>query len=79
MFKRPALGWRTKNKLLKEFHQGGIATRWSERRLLILLAEYRMNCRREFMAEIEAELRDEPMSLSKYFVISEKSLEKVAH
>jgi hypothetical protein len=53
--KRPPLGWRTHAKLLREFHQGGIADRWSERRLLILLAEYRLNCRRELMEEILAE------------------------
>ncbi len=47
--KRPPLGWRTHAKLLREFRQGGIADRWSERRLLILLAEYRLNCRRELV------------------------------
>lgn len=51
--RRPPIGWRTKAKLLKEFRQGGIADRWSERRLLILLAEYRLNCRRELIHEAE--------------------------
>lgn len=77
MFKRPTLGWRTKKKLLKEFHQGGIADRWSERRLLILLAEYRLNCRREFMAEIESQLRVDPMS--DYCTITKQGLMQVAH
>ena len=63
--KKPPLGWRTHAKLLREFHQGGISDRWSERRLLILLAEYRMNCRRELLEEQEKELqakRDEVIS-----------------
>lgn len=50
---KPPLGWRTKEKLLREFHQGGIADRWSERRLLILLAEYRMHCRNELLQELK--------------------------
>ncbi len=57
MNKRPPLGWRTHAKLLTEFRQGGIADRWSERRLLILLAEYRLNCRREQLVEQEEAAR----------------------
>ena len=54
--KRPLIGWKTKEKLLQEFHQGGIADRWSERRLLILLAEYRLNCRRELAESLAKEI-----------------------
>lgn len=77
LFKKPTLGWRDKRKLLKEFRQGGIADRWSERRLLILLAEYRLNCRREFMLEIESQLRVDPSS--DYCSITKQGLMQVAH
>ena len=50
--KRPTLGWRTPAKIIREWHQGGLAARWSPRRLLFLLAEYRLNCRRELVLEL---------------------------
>jgi len=50
--KRPPLGWRTHAKLLREFRQGETQSRWSERRFLILMAEYRLNCRRELVEEL---------------------------
>lgn len=50
--KRPILGWRTKEKILREYHQNGIAERWSPRRLLFLLAEYRLHVRRELVEEL---------------------------
>lgn len=53
LMKKPTLGWRTSAKLMKEFRQGETQSRWSERRFLILMAEYRMNCRHELLVEIE--------------------------
>lgn len=77
LFKRPALGWRNHQKLLREFRQGGIADRWSERRLLILLAEYRLNCRREFMREMQG-LMTADEELSKWS-ITRQNLLQVTH
>jgi hypothetical protein len=50
---KPPLGWRTHDKLVREFRQGETQSRWSERRFLILMAEYRLNCRRELVAEFD--------------------------
>ncbi len=49
---KPPLGWRTHAKLIKEFRQGETQSRWSERRFLILMAEYRLNCRRELARQV---------------------------
>jgi hypothetical protein len=76
MFKKPTLGWRTKEKLIKEFRQGAVADRWSERRLLILLAEYRMNCRREFMEELADIVDIQPMC--DYYTVSRADLFRMA-
>ena len=50
--RKPPLGWRTPAKILREWHQGGIAARWSPRRLLFLLAEYRVYTRWELIEEL---------------------------
>lgn len=55
---KPPLGWRTHAKLLKEFRQGETQSRWSERRFLILLAEYRLNCRRELVEQFSRDSSD---------------------
>lgn len=56
MDKRPTLGWRTEDRIIREYHQGGIAARWSDRRLRFLLAEYRLNVRREMAEQFELDL-----------------------
>jgi hypothetical protein len=60
--KTPPHGWRTPERLLREFRQGGQFDRWSERRFLILMKEFRLFCRQELAGQVMTKTKDEVWS-----------------